>query len=51
MQTSQGWINHFNLNARKQRVNWDLQPTITDQEVAAILPSLQAWQLGETSEG
>ena len=51
MQTSQSWINYFNLNARKQRVNWDLQPTITDQEVAAILPSLQAWQLGETSEG
>lgn len=51
MQTSQSWINYFEMNARKQRVNWDLKPTITPEEVAAILPSLQAWQLGETSEG
>lgn len=26
-------------------------PAITPKEIASILPSLQAWQLGETSEG
>lgn len=51
MQTSESWINYFTMNARKQRVNWNLKPAITEQEIAAILPSLQAWQLGETSEG
>jgi hypothetical protein len=51
MQTSKSWINYFKMNARKQRVNWDLKPAITEQQIAAILPSLQAWQLGETSEG
>lgn len=51
MQTSKSWINYFRMNARKQRVNWNLQPVITEQEIAAILPSLQAWQLGETSDG
>jgi len=51
MQTSQNWIAHFKANALQQRVNWDLQPEITPEEIQTILPSLQAWQLGETSEG
>jgi rubrerythrin len=51
MNTSKTWIAHYKANATKLRVNWDLSPTITPQEMAAILPSLQAWQLGETSEG
>lgn len=42
---------HFKNNATKQRVNWNLKPVINLAEIKAILPSLQAWQLGETSEG
>jgi hypothetical protein len=51
MQTSKNWIAHFRANALEQRVNWNIEPSITPEEVKAILPSLQAWQLGETSEG
>ncbi|MBW4890675.1 ferritin-like domain-containing protein [Mucilaginibacter sp. HMF5004] len=51
MQTSKNWIAHFNNNAEVFRVNWNLRPTVTPQEVETILPSLQAWQLGETSDG
>jgi len=51
MYTSQYWINHFRANGIVKRVNWDQQPAITPTEMAAVLPSLQAWQLGETSEG
>jgi len=51
MYTSQYWISHFKANALEKRVNWDLDPTITFEEVKTILPGLQAWQLGETSDG
>ncbi len=51
MYTSKYWINHFKANALEQRVNWDLGPSLTANETTTILKSLQAWQLGETSEG
>ena len=51
MKTSTDWIRHFEINSFQQRVNWDLEPCINPEETAAILPSLQAWQLGETSDG
>ena len=51
MNNSQYWINHFRANANEKRVNWEIVPNITDEETEAILHSLQAWQLGETSEG
>jgi len=51
MRTSNQWIWHFNENAKQQRVDWSLEPTISEAEIAVILPSLQAWQLGETSDG
>ena len=51
MHTSNYWIEHFNANALKKRVNINLTPMITREEIATILNSLQAWQLGETSEG
>jgi hypothetical protein len=51
MDTSQYWINHFRANANEKRVNWEIKPNITTEEITTILPSLQAWQLGETSEG
>jgi len=51
MRTSKNWIAHFKANALQQRVNWNMAPAITAAETATILASLQAWQLGETSEG
>jgi hypothetical protein len=51
MQTSKTWIAHFKQNANQQRVDWNLVPAVTDAQVAVILPSLQAWQLAETSDG
>jgi hypothetical protein len=51
MHTSDYWVRHFHENARHKRINWNLAPAITQDEIAVILSSLQAWQLGETSEG
>ena len=51
MHTSSYWIGHFKENANQKRVHWNTGLGITDREIAVILPSLQAWQLGETSEG
>ena len=51
MQTSRNWIEYFKANALHQRVDWKLKPQLTKQETDTILRSLQAWQLGETSEG
>ncbi|MEB0263996.1 MULTISPECIES: ferritin-like domain-containing protein [unclassified Mucilaginibacter] len=51
MHTSYYWIGYFQANAHQKRVNWNIAPTITQEEIATILQSLQAWQLGETSEG
>ena len=51
MKTSKKWIEHFEANALEQRVDWSRTPMITERETASILSSLQAWQLGETSDG
>ena len=51
MKNSNYWIGYFKANALEKRINWDLKPNITPAEMCSILPSLQAWQLGETSEG
>lgn len=51
MHTSNYWIGHFKVNATKKRIDWNIKPNITADEVKTILRSLQAWQLGETSEG
>ncbi|MEP6465986.1 MAG: ferritin-like domain-containing protein [Parafilimonas sp.] len=51
MHTSNKWIEHFKSNALQQRVDWTISPHISEKEVATILHSLQAWQLGETSDG
>lgn len=45
------WHNHFKENLKAQRVDWNIQPTITNDEKKRILYSLKAWQLGETSDG
>ncbi len=51
MKSSSLWIDHFKANAREQRVNWNLSPAIVPKDIKKILPSIQAWQLGETSDG
>lgn len=51
MNTSYKWVLHFTQNRTKHRINWTTAPCITSTEKQAILASLQAWQLGETSDG
>lgn len=51
MKTSNKWIRHFKVNATQQRIDWSLKPGISDKEISTVLASLQAWQLGETSDG
>jgi len=51
MQTSQNWIAYFRKNLQHKRIDWSIQPQLTDAERKNILPSVQAWQLGETSDG
>ncbi|MEO6547132.1 MAG: hypothetical protein ABIN94_04010 [Ferruginibacter sp.] len=51
MKTSKKWIEHFNGNALNERVDWSVYPVISNNEISSILKSLQAWQLGETSDG
>lgn len=51
MKTSKEWIEHFRINAQQNRVDWGLKPNISPNEVVKIIHSLQAWQLGETSDG
>src|SRR5262245_18223097 len=49
--TSAFWREHFRHNLTIQRVDWSRDPQITAQEKDAILYSLKACQLGETSDG
>ncbi|SOD11650.1 ferritin-like domain-containing protein [Pedobacter xixiisoli] len=51
MQNSQNWLQYFSENLKKQRIDWTIAPELTLTERQHILKSLQAWQLGETSDG
>jgi hypothetical protein len=51
MQTSQQWIDYFKKNLQNKRINWSLKPALTEAERKNIVQSVQAWQLGETSDG
>lgn len=51
MKSSEDWSQHFENNLKKQRINWDLEPKITPDELARIRYGLRAWQKGETSDG
>jgi hypothetical protein len=51
MITSNEWIAYFQKNLQARRINWNQLPRLTVAESATILSSLQAWQLGETSDG
>jgi hypothetical protein len=49
--SSAAWAQYFRENLEQQRIDWAQQPNITNPEKNRILRSLQAWQLGETSDG
>lgn len=50
--TTAKWVTYFRKNAVSGRtIPWQSGASVTDEERAAIGRSLQAWQLGETSEG
>lgn len=51
MHSTQEWVRFFRHNATHHRINWDLSPSLTASQTRTILPHLQAWQLGETSDG
>jgi len=51
MHDSLYWTNYFDQNLKNQRIDWSINPNLTPIEKNNILKSLQAWQLGETSEG
>ncbi len=51
MNSSQQWIDYFRQNLQKKRIDWSIAPRLTATERAAVITSLQAWQLGETSDG
>ena len=51
MNTTTFWINHFRQNLTRERINWHLTPSLSKSEEREVLPSLKAWQLGETSDG
>lgn len=49
--SSNFWKRHFQHNLTIQRVDWRVAPSLAPEERAAVLHSLKAWQLGETSDG
>lgn len=51
MHTSLQWLEHFRHNLTIKRINWQTQHALTRYEREVILRPLQAWQLGETSDG
>jgi hypothetical protein len=51
MKTSQEWVSYFKDNLEMKRINWQQPAAITKSELKTVLKSLQAWQLGETSDG
>src|SRR5579872_3703461 len=52
VRTSTEWRDYFEANAKKRiAVPWESGAGVTAEELASIARSLQAWQLGETSDG
>ncbi|RZJ63222.1 MAG: ferritin-like domain-containing protein [Flavobacterium sp.] len=49
--SSEYWVNHFTHNAKIDRIDWTTKTNLSDGQKQRILRSLQAWQLGETSDG
>src|SRR5690349_12954105 len=52
VRSSSEWIAWFAENAEHQRpILWEAGVGASEAEIAEIVPSLRAWQLGETSDG
>lgn len=51
MHTTLYWLQYYSHNLTQKRIDWSLRPQLTERERKIILKPLQAWQLGETSEG
>lgn len=51
MRSSQYWQQHFFNNLKIERVDWELEPALQPKQKKTLLTSIQAWQLGETSDG
>lgn len=50
--TSRQWQDHYLANAANQiPIPWDAGAELSAEETRAVIASLQAWQLGETSDG
>lgn len=50
--TTRAWHDYYTANAKLQLpIPWELGAEITKLEIDKIASSLQAWQLGETSDG
>jgi hypothetical protein len=49
---SSAWVEYFRRNERRRRpIPWDEGVTLTPQEHAAVIRSIQIFQLGESGEG
>lgn len=51
MSHSTYWIRHFRQNRLEKRINWSQAAWLEPEARANLLPSLRAWQKGETSDG
>ena len=52
VRSSRSWLEYFTANADAQPdLPWQDGAQVTEAELAEIVDSLRAWQLGETSEG
>ena len=51
MKHSEDWLNHFLSNSKVSRVNWNQIPRLSVEERSKLIKGIQAWQLGETSDG
>jgi rubrerythrin len=51
VKTSEQWVEYFKENLQVKRIDWNLSASISEKEIPVVLKSLQAWQLGETSDG
>lgn len=45
------WIEHFQTSLNQRRVDWSKQPRLHRIQHRRLIRSIQAWQLGETSDG
>jgi len=51
MKSSRQWVSYFRENLEIKRIDWQQHASLTENELQTILKSMQAWQLGETSDG